>query len=531
MASQFSSKSRCGTSGYGTGSRLVANAAANCLGQTVLLGLALFATPFIVSRFGASRYGELVLVLSFVNLLALFQLGFNSGLVKYLSATLATGDSEETERYLRTGLALYLSIGIGVALALGATAQWSVTHFFQVPAALRRETELGLCLAAIAFALRFVAEVFNAVPVAAQRFDLVNAIFVGSEVVRMAGSVAVVYFGFLVKAVLVVVIFSSVLFLAGNIAAAKSLLPHARFRPSISSKHLRELLHFSKFAAVSQIASRAGNGLDSMIIAHLLPVAFVAFYVVPATLCFKIWTLVGNVTSVTFPAASSPAIGNDPARRKQLYLRSSKMVFALASLPALSFFLLSRPVLADWINPAFAREGAIVLKLLSLAVLLNCLMHVPDCISNGLGRPWIPAGFNAVETTLKFALFFVLIPSFGIAGAAAGYLLTQILLAPWFVRAVNRLVGVNWRTLFLQAYAPALLPLGSATLVLGLWRSHIHTIADLLLALASASIVFLTLGLFFILDQKERTACLALAGRFLPNIGTARPEPSPGGQS
>ncbi|HVB34126.1 MAG TPA: polysaccharide biosynthesis C-terminal domain-containing protein [Patescibacteria group bacterium] len=513
MADSAATNIRERPDGYGLGHRLVANAATNFVGQAVLLALAFSATPYIVGRFGASRYGVLMLVLGFVNLLSLFQLGFNSGLVKYLSAALGSGNAKETERYLCTGLALYLGIGIGVAFALSLGAQWSVSHFFQVPGSLRREAVMGLYLAAVAFALRFVAEVFSAVPIAAQRFDIVNALFVGSEIVRIAGSVAVVYLGFLVRTVLAVSILSSLLFLAGSLFATWHLVPGARLRPSISGKHLRDLLHFSKFAAVSQAASRLGNGMDGVIIGHLMPVAFVAFYVVPATLCFKIWALVGNVTSVTFPAASSPAIGNSPARLRELYLRSSKMVFALAGLPALSLCFLGRPVLADWINPVFAREGATALELLSVAVFLNCLMHIPDCISNGLGRPWVPAGFNVAETILKFTLFFVLIPPFGVAGAAAGYLITQVLVAPGFLRTANRMVGVGWRELFRRAYAPALLPLGGAAIALGLCQPYTQSIGTLLLTLAFAGAIFLILSLFFILDSQERAALAALAGR------------------
>ncbi len=512
------------------GHRLVANTAVNFAGQATLLALAFFATPYLVRHFGPSRYGVLMLVLGFVNVLALFQLGFNSGLVKYLSATLAANDTTETERYLCTGLTLYLVIGIGVALVLGLAASWAVTHFFQVPANLRREAVAGLCLAAIAFALRFVAEVFSAVPIAGQRFDIVNRIFVGSEVMRIAGSVAVVYLGFLIRAVMAVVILSSLLFLAGNVLATMALIPGLRLRPSVSRRHVLDLLHFSKFAAVSQVASRVGNGLDGLVIAHLMPVAFVAFYVVPSTLCFKIWALVGNVTSVTFPAASSPAIASDPERLRQLYLRSSKMVLALAGLPALALCLLSRPILADWINPAFAREGATTLELLSLAVLLNCLMHVPDCIANGLGRPRVPAGFNVAETILKFSLFFVLIPPFGVAGAAAGYLVTQILLAPGFVATASRMVGVSWRELLRRAYGPALWPLGGAVFVLALWRQPAQSVGDLILALACAGAVFLSLAPFFLLDKTERTVCFSLAGRAGLGLWTARPEPTSGGR-
>lgn len=517
--------------GYGLGHRLVANAAANFVGQAILLALAFFATPYIVGRFGASRYGVLVLVLSFVNLLALFQLGFNSGLVKYLAATIANKDAEETEQYLSTGLALYIVLGVAVASGLGLAGKWSVTHFFQVPVALRPEAVTGLYLAAAAFAIRFVAEVFNAVPIAAQRFDVVNGLFVGTEIVRIAGAVAVVYLGFLVRAVLMVAILSSALFLAGNVLATVMLLPGVRVRAAISQRHLMKLLHFSKFAALSQAASRLGNGLDGVVIAYLMPVAFVAFYVVPATLCYKIWTLVGNVTSVTFPAASSPAIGHDAGRLRELYLRSSKLVFALAGLPALALCLLSRQVLADWINPAFAREGATVLQLLSVAVFLNCLMHIPDCIANGLGRPWVPAGFNVTETIAKFTLFFVLIPHFGIAGAATGYLLTQAFLAPWFVRSANRMAGVQWRALIRHSYFPALLPLGGAAVVLRLWQSYTGSLDGLLLALTSASVAFVVLSLVFVLDQRERAVCFALAGRAGLHVWATGSQATFGGES
>ncbi|MDE3137942.1 MAG: polysaccharide biosynthesis C-terminal domain-containing protein, partial [Acidobacteriota bacterium] len=410
-------------------------------------------------------------------------------------------------------------------------ASGAATRFFHVPARLETEAIAGFELASVAFLARFVGGVYNAVPIAAQRFDVVNVLFVGTEIVRIGGSVLVVYLGWLVRAVLAVSIFSNLLFLAASALMARRLLPGAGLGPRISRRHFAELAHFSKFSAVSQLASRIGNGFDGMVIAHLLPMAYVAFYAVPSTLCFKIWALVGNVSSVTFPAASALAAASDPGRLRELYLRGSKMVVALAGLPALALAVTGRGVLAAWINAEFASQGALALEFLSCGVLVNCLMHVPDALANGLGRPALPAAFNVGETTLKFGLFLALIPRFGIAGAAGGYLLAQALLAPFFIAATNRMVGVGWNEWLARVARPALVPLAGASAALVLWRPHTASLVSLIAALLSAAAIYALLGLFFILDDFERTACFAFLGRRQTSIWAARPQTTSGGHS
>ena len=501
----------------GAGERLARNAAANFAGQAILLGLSFFATPYLVHHFGARRYGVLALSLGLVSLLSLFELGFNSGLVKFLAASLARERRADAESYLRTGVALYLALGASVAVAAAWGARWAVHAFFHLPGELSGEAAAGIELGCVAFLARFSAGAFSAVPIAAERFGVVNAVFVSTEAARISASVLAVALhprpSALVSSVLLVNVATNVLFFIASLWAARRILPGVRLWPSVSRRHLADLILFSKFAAPSQIASRAGNGLDSALLAHLLPVEFVAFYVVPSALCFKIWTLVGNVTSVVFPAASALDASAGPARVRELYLRANKFVLALAALPALALLLLGRQVLALWIGPEFARQGSTALALLSAGVLVNCLMHVPDALANGLGRPSLSAGFNIAETTLKFGLFFLLVPRMGVAGASAAYLAAQVLLVPWYVRAAGRMTGTGWRELFSRAYRPAIIPAAAASLVLAAWRTRIGSFTDLVFALASAGAVYALFGVYFILDSRERLVCFMLARR------------------
>lgn len=495
------------------GRLLVRNTLSNFAGQTFLMALTFFATPYIIHHFGSIRYGVLVLLLAFISLMNLFQLGMNSGLVKYLAEDFGRADTEDSALLVETGLTLYLLVGITVAVILAALARWSVSRFFHVPPELQRDAILGFYLVSAAFLVRFVADVFDAVPIAAQRFDIVNGLFVGGECVRILGSVAVVYFGYLIKAVIATTLFANLLFLVGSIFSAKYLISGLNLRPQMSREHFHKLFHFSKFAAIAQVASRVANSIDGLIIAHFLPVAYVAFYSVPAALCYKVWALVANVTTVTFPAASALSAADHTDKLKELYLRGSKMVFALAALPALALCLLSGEVLRYWISPEFSAEGSVTLKLLSIASLINCLMHIPDSVSMGIGHSWIPAKFDLLHLALKIGIFLMLIPYFGITGAAAGYLGTQLAVAPWFVRSTNQVVGVGWNDLLVRAYSPVLAPLGVTSLVIVLAKPHISSVFRLLVAGGLALVIYVAMGALFTLDSQERSACLNLLGK------------------
>jgi O-antigen/teichoic acid export membrane protein len=494
------------------GRTLARNALANFAGQAVLMSLGLLATPYLVHRFGSARYGVLMLLLTFVNALSMFQLGFNAALIKYAAEVYAQGRHEEIQNYFGTALSLFLVVGTTTAVALGALARWFVVAIFHVPSDVQQAAILGFYLASGAFLLRFIGDAFSAVPIAAQRFDIVNCIFVSSEVIRISGSVLAVYLGLLLKAVVTVNLLTNLLFLVANMVGARWLVPTLSVQPRFSREHFRKLFEFSKFVAISQFASRISNNLDGVIVAYFLPVAYVAFYAVPQGVCLKIWTFVANITSVVFPAASALSISEE-SKLKELYLRGSKMVAAVAALPALALCLLSREVLLQWIGPQFAEQGALALKLLSCAFLINCLMHIPDAVAQAVGRPRISARVHALETLLRVTLLLVFVPRLGITGAALGYLIAQILLTPWYVNITNRLIGVRWTELLLNAYAPILVPLTAGCLVFFALRSRICSLSSLGLIGGAGLGVYALLGAFSVLDGKERRACLAPLGR------------------
>jgi O-antigen/teichoic acid export membrane protein len=493
----------------GLGGRLVANTAANFVGQAALFALAFFATPFIVHRMGAELYGILVLLMTYTGIFTLLELGMSAGLVKYLAELLPQRRLEEAGRYFGAALTLFLGVTGAVVIPVVLSSEYLVAEFLNLSMSVREPARLGLLIANGALVFHLLGQVFASVPIASQRFGIVNAISVGTEVLKVLGMVAVLVVGPSLPALALVLLLVAVVRFTALVITARRLVPGLSLLPRVSRPYLGAMLHFSKYVVVSTASSRLIDSVDKLVIGHFLPAAFVTFYSIPFVLAQRIGAIVRNVTTVVFPAASALSVESSSSRLKQLYVSSSKLVAAMAAFSSLALFVFSHELLLFWIGAEVAQRSAPILRLLSLGYLVNFLGRVPYSISQATGRPDIAAGFAASSAALNLALLLVLVPRYGIEGAAWGFLVTQLALTPLFVVRANRLVGVKLGSLMAAAYGPVAAALGPVLLLLWAARPLASSLVSLGAVVALGLLVYAGLVAMLVLDVRERGACLA----------------------
>lgn len=525
MKAEQASNPQVGPSALGRqelGRRLVANTAANLGGQTLILLLVFCATPYIIHHFGPELYGAFVLLLTSVELFSVIDLGINPSVIKYVAEMLPQGRLEDINRYIGTALTLFLIAGAAIAVGLAFSAGWIVQHVLHVAPELHRTVAVGFWIAGLTFLVRFAGQAFSAIPIATQRFDIANTVTVIAESFRLVGSVLLVSWGYLLEGVLLVTLVAALASGAANLLIARRLISGLSWRPRFSSRHFREIVHFSKFVVIANLSGQVVHSLDKMLVGYFLPVASVAFYAVPYALSQRLWALVGNVTSVVFPAASTLSGEVSGQKRHELYLRSSKIVAAAAGFPAAALWLLSEDLLRYWISPEFAQEGALVLRLLSLGFLVNCLGHVPYVMVQAIGRPEVTARFSGLNGLFNLVLFLALIPPFGIVGAASGFLGAQMIVIPWFIHRVNLLLGTGWLTLCRRAYAPVLAAIACGCLLVVALRPLVDSLLSLVLVGGAGLLAYLVAAAAFTLDRMERSTCLELLDKRRLSLGYLR---------
>jgi O-antigen/teichoic acid export membrane protein len=285
--------------------------------------------------------------------------------------------------------------------------------------------------------------------------------------------------------------------------------------PGFSRSHLGSLLRHSKYV----VAASAGNGVvssaDVFLIGYFLPVASVAYYAIGYTLAQRMSTFVNNVVSVVFPAASSFAGAEQAANVRELYLRGMKLCATVGGFPALALAIFSRPFLLYWLGPDYAREGTAVLSLLALGFLINSFSYVPYQVLQSTRHADTAATAIAAYAVLNVTLFLILIPRFGVVGAAAGFLIAQLIFVPLFMNRANQLLGVRWKLVLGVSYFRPLLATSLAGAVCWVCRPSVSSFSTLAAAVAIGLTVYALSVVLAVVDLRERAAGIVLFKRWL----------------
>jgi O-antigen/teichoic acid export membrane protein len=237
-----------------------------------------------------------------------------------------------------------------------------------------------------------------------------------------------------------------------------------------------------------------------------MPLAAVTFYTLPFSISEKASIGVSNITSVVFPFTSELHSMGAHDKVHELYLRSTKILM-LVTLPITVILVtVPGPILRFWLGPEYAVQGTVALSLLGVATFVNAASAVATVSSLGVGRAWMPAAFAFASSIISLVGNFVLIPRYGINGAAFAALLPQALVVPGFVYMVTRMLKFSLWQLILRGFLrPVLCATAQAAILFGL-RRYVGSLVSLALVCMLSLSVYGVLSYFGAITKDERKA-------------------------
>jgi O-antigen/teichoic acid export membrane protein len=296
---------------------------------------------------------------------------------------------------------------------------------------------------------------------------------------------------------------------------SKRLLPDVSFRPRFDRATFRLLARFSVLKFANNVATNTVMQIDKVLVGALLTLSAVGYYMVPLQLAQRLTNAVGAVSVAFLPAASAFHGRDERARFEELYLRATKVV-AILGLPLASMLVVfAHPILQYWVSATFAARGTTALQVLAVGYGLNIFSTIPAIASDSVGRPGVTTSFSVASAALNVSLSVVLIPRFGIAGAAAAIAINSIVLVPYFVYYVHRKVlGIPLRRVLRESLAAPAAAVALSWIAMVLLRQTVHGLPSLALALALSLAVFLGLTpLVRVYDATDRQLARAYFAR------------------
>lgn len=405
---------------------LARNSLLNLLGSVLPVLVALIAIPLLIRGIGTERFGVLSLVWMFVGYFSLFDLGLGKAVTKLVAEKIGTDQEDQIPPLVWTSALLMFGLSIIGFWGLLGASQWLVMDVLRVSPQFEYETIFSF--KAIAFSLPFIinTSALRGVLIAYQRFGLVNAIRVPQGILNFLAPLAVLPFSTSLVAIVSMLIGLRLLVWLAHLYLCLKHYPLLRRNIKCKKSLVRPLLNFGGWMTVTNIVSPLMTYLDRFFIASVVSTTAVAFYAAPYQIVTKLLIVPGALLGVLFPAFSS-SLSSGGQRTQQLFENGIQAIFFILFPIVLIILFFAHDGLRLWLGIEFAEKSAVVLQLLAVGILINSLTLVPFTFLQGAGRPDLTAKFHLVEFPIYIIALWLLLPRYGIVGAAGVWVARVVL--------------------------------------------------------------------------------------------------------
>lgn len=407
------------------GGLLARNVIWNLLGTGAPLLVAIPIVPILIRSMGTERFGVLTLAWAVTGYASLFDLGLGRALTQIVSRKLGAGEEQEVPEVFWTSLLLMLVFAlVGMVLVVLLTP-WLVHHVLKIPNGLQAETVRAFYLLGVSLPVVIVSTGLRGYLEAHQRFDLVSALRIPIGVFTFAGPLLVLPFTHSLPAVVGALVVGRLISSAANLWLCLRVSPELKHRVAWHPPSIRPLLSFGGWLTIGNVVGPMMMYLDRFVIAAMVSATAVAYYATPYEVVTKLFYVSAAISGVMFPAFSFSSV-SDGARSSSMYRRANLYLFALM-LPATTILIVAAKMgFTLWLGPGFAANSFRVAQFLIVGVFALSMASLPFVLLQGLGRPDIPPKLNLLEIPFYLGALYWMISRFGIAGAAATWMMRAI---------------------------------------------------------------------------------------------------------
>jgi len=310
-----------------------------------------------------------------------------------------------------------------------------------------------LVISGITLAIEFPAKAFPGIVSAYMRFDVIALVRTGKAV---ADAVLIYIFlssGFGLIAIAIIALVTGTISTIIYVRFTSSLFNELKFsKDLIDSRTLKDVFHFSKWVFLFDVNTMIRNKMDIWFIAFYQSSAILTIYYVAVRLTEYALQFLTQATGITGPIFTEYYAKGEHQNLQESALAFIKLNIALGSTFLVGFYLVGESFIRLWMGPDFSVQSAytclVILALGRFAVYFSAPLQSLLLTFN---RHNLGALTSVVETTGSAILLWMLVPPFGIVGAALAIaiptVIGRLIIIPILV---SRIISLNFTELLLK---------------------------------------------------------------------------------
>jgi O-antigen/teichoic acid export membrane protein len=382
--------------------------------------LLLICTPLFLKALGSERYGLWMLLVATVGFGAILNAGTGAATIKHVSAEIGEANSHQLQRVIQGSLAIAITGGGLLALTI-VCAFWFGDDFFFERMGDRHLLHItGLAAGTITW-IEQLDNVFASALRGSERYGLAAKTEIGAKSLQVLALALSLLAGAGLMTVYVIIFIVAVARLGTKFFVTRRVLKVSEAYPRFA--HVKELLHFSKWAWIQGLGGTAFNSSDRFAVASLLGATSLAQYSVVTQLAMQIHGLTAAGVSVVFPMISRKRARNPSFPIARATVKIFIANAALSTSIAVVLLVFGKFVLRLWLGAQMPANAAILLDYLVIAYWLLALNITPYYVLLGLGQVRIIAIWVFIGGAAGLIPMIYGISRFGLIGAGAGKLI------------------------------------------------------------------------------------------------------------
>ncbi|MFZ6028809.1 MAG: flippase [Chloroflexota bacterium] len=426
------------------GSTIFKNTAFVTAGNLLLKALSFLFGVFVIRRLGDDRYGQYAIILAFVGL---FQIFAEMGMTQFVMREIARNRQ-------KAGQYFWNLVAVRLLLAL---INILIIPFLAYAYGYASEVILGIFLYTLTFLLAAFEATFQATLTANERLEYISTINVSGQITFMLLGAAFLFSGFSFLWLVVASLLAFIPRLGVGIWAVRRhrLFPQkVQLTPTTWPGLVKSGLPFGVITLTLIIAT----SIDTVMLSKLEPEYVVGWYNVAYGLVMSIAFLSNGFKDAIVPSLTRVHT-SQPEMVRAWYHHTAKLFVALALPLAVGGMILAEPITVFLYKPEF-QPAAAALRILVWDI--PFLMYAGFCgrITTVIGEERAAARIYTINAAANVLLNLVMIPAYGMLGAAIVTVITDLVSAAQFYRLLRKKLAP-------PAFSPHLLRIALAAGLMG----------------------------------------------------------------
>lgn len=394
------------------------NISYNSLGFFISFFVTLFVTPFIVFRLGLENYGIYIFLATVSSVLGVIDFGSSTATLKFLSEYIGKNDTSSIKKIIGTMNIVYLLTGL---LGFFIIVCFGFLYNF-INQTRQIDSNLFLIFGFILF-ITISSGIIYILPAAYLRYDLSFKIGTIKLLILNLLLISSLLFGANLLGFSLIMLFVELVFLFVFRYFAKYLSGLPAWFFCFDKEEIVKVYKFGIIYFVYNFSNQILTFFDKLFIPFYLNSTQLSYYSLPGNISNKIQGLSNSFTAILLPTSSTLAGQDDYVKLKNLYSKSIRLLFVFVSAVSAVVFIYSFDLLKNWLSIDVANNANMVLKISVFTYLLLAIFGAINNYLTGLGKIKILSTVYLIMAFISILFLVILLPFFGINGAAWAYLL------------------------------------------------------------------------------------------------------------